>query len=245
VPQRPKSSGSPSSDSSTFRSIYPSTFGINDPLYRSIRDKYPPPKAAFTPATEVAAVVRHSASGSAAYIYLPKQPESPDYGFESRVTDGPSGNWDHVKWDKVLQHVEHWAREVEYVSKTPDFWEELRRPPEILAAVQRGEVSNAPFTPDEQAEISHRLDGIKQLVREKFELTEQQLAAIDQRLDDAKEACGRLGRKDWLMVFYGAVMSTFMTDEIPPHVIQTIVTTVVHGIGHLFGVGGPPPVIGP
>jgi len=38
-------------------------------------------------------------------------------------------------------------------------------------------------------------------------------------------------------------MSTFMTDEIPPHVVQTIVSTVVHGISHLFGFGGPPPII--
>jgi predicted Zn-dependent protease with MMP-like domain len=46
------------------------------------------------------------------------------------------------------------------------------------------------------------------------------------------------------MAFYGAVMSTFMTDEISPHVIQTVLSTVVHGIGHIFGFGGPPPVIG-
>jgi hypothetical protein len=39
------------------------------------------------------------------------------------------------------------------------------------------------------------------------------------------------------------MMSTFMTDAIPPHVIQTILVTVLHGIGHLFGVGGPPPMI--
>lgn len=45
------------------------------------------------------------------------------------------------------------------------------------------------------------------------------------------------------MLFYGAVMSTFMTDEIPPHVIQTVLTTVFHGIAHIFGFGGPPPII--
>lgn len=50
-------------------------------------------------------------------------------------------------------------------------------------------------------------------------------------------------RKMWLYTFYGAVMSTFMTDEIPPHVIQIIVTTIVHGIAHIFGIGGPPPIV--
>ncbi len=37
-------------------------------------------------------------------------------------------------------------------------------------------------------------------------------------------------------------MRTFMTHEIPPHVIQTVVTTVLHEIVHIFG--GLPPVIG-
>ena len=112
-----------------------------------------------------------------------------------------------------------------------------------MATSQSADASNAPFTPDEQAEISNRLDEVKQLVREKFELTDEQLAAIDQRLDDAEEAARHSDRKTWLYTFYGAVMSTFMTDEIPPQVIQTVVSTVLHGIAHLFGIGGPPPVI--
>ena len=43
-----------------------------------------------------------------------------------------------------------------------------------LRAVEgQTEASQALFTADEQAEISRRLDEIKQLVREKFELTER------------------------------------------------------------------------
>jgi len=144
----------------------------------------------------------------------------------------------------VLEQLGHWAREVSYVADTPDLWAELKQVPAVLRAGQSAQVSNAPFTADEQAEISRRLDDVKQLVRERFELTDDQLAAIDQRLNDAEEAAKHSDRKTWLYTFYGAVMSTFMTDEIPPHAVQTIVTTVLHGIGHLFGFGGPAPIIG-
>ena len=34
------------------------------------------------------------------------------------------------------------------------------------------------------------------------------------------------------MMFYGAVMSTFMTAAVPPTVIQTVLTAMVHGIAH-------------
>jgi hypothetical protein len=172
---------------------------------------------------------------------------SPDrYRFEWHVHEGPDrGPQTCERWADVLEQAKYWADQVRYVAQTPDLWEELRRAPKILAAAQQGESGNTPFTPDEQAEIAHRLDEVKKLVRERFELTDDQLAAIDQRLDDALEAAKHTDRKPWLYTFYGAVMSTFMTDEIPPHVIQTIVITVLHGIGHLFGLGGLPPIIGP
>jgi hypothetical protein len=166
------------------------------------------------------------------------------YAIWWRVADGPHGGGIRCKdWDDVLEKLGYWADEVKYVNDTPDFWEELKRAPEILAAVQQPDASNAPFTPDEQAEIANRLDEIKQLVREQFELTDEQVAAIDQRLDDAGEASKRLGRKDWLMAFYGGVISTVITDAVPSGVIQTVLTTVVHGIAHIFGIGGPPPII--
>jgi hypothetical protein len=136
-----------------------------------------------------------------------------------------------------------WAAEIRYVTETTDLWAELKRVPEILAAAQAAEVSNQPFTADEQTEISRRLGEIKQLVREKFELTDDQLSAMDHTLDEVEGASKRLGRKDWLLMFYGAMMSVFLTDAVPPTVIQTALSTVVHGIAHLFGIGLPPSMI--
>jgi hypothetical protein len=164
------------------------------------------------------------------------------------VIDGPGQNdigLTTKNWTNMLGQLRYWAEEVKYNAENPDLWAELRLLPKVLTAAQEADASNEPFTADEQAEIANRLDEVKQLVRQQFELTDDQLAAIDVKMDDLKEASKRLGRKTWVYTFYGAVMSTFMTDEIPPHVIQTIVTTVLHGIGHLFGIGGAPPIIGP
>lgn len=148
-----------------------------------------------------------------------------------------------VEWFDLMARLGRWVDEVRYEMDTPDLWTELRRVPQVLAVSQTPDASNAPFTPNEQSEISRSLDEIKKLVRERFELTGEQLAVIDQRLDDAEEASKRLGRKDWAMMFYGGVVSTFMTDAVPPNVIQIVLITVLHGIAHIFGFGGPPPVI--
>jgi hypothetical protein len=159
-----------------------------------------------------------------------------------------SAVWDSCQsatWPQILANLGRWADEVNYETNTPDLWAELKRVPEVMAAAQSPEASNASFTPAEQAEVSSRLDEVKQLVRQQFELTDDQLAAVDQKLDELEEASKRLGRKDWATILIGGLVSVGMTDAVPPDVIQTVLSTVLHGLAHLFGIGGPPPMIGP
>jgi hypothetical protein len=167
------------------------------------------------------------------------------YLYQWLVADGPNSGASNAcqNWEDVLEQLGYWAEEIRYVSDTPDLWAELQHLPEVMATAQDTGASNALFTSSERAEIARSLDDIRQLVRERFELTSEQLAAIDERLNEAEKASNRLGSKDWVMAFYGGMMSTFMTDAVPPAVIQTVLTTLVHGVAHIFGVGGPPPIV--
>lgn len=165
------------------------------------------------------------------------------YSASMVVGTADSSHLTEAVWNLVLEGLAAWAQEVKYETDAPDLWAGLGQVPDVLTSAQAAEASNTPFTPNEQATISDRLDEIKDLVREQFELNADQLRAIDRRVDELKEASQRLGRKDWLLIFYGGLVSTFMTDAMPPNVIQTILTTVVHGIAHIFGFGGPPPII--
>jgi hypothetical protein len=87
-----------------------------------------------------------------------------------------------------------------------------------------------------------QLQVIKRSVAEKFELTNEQIAHIDERLDEAAEASKRMGRKDWLLLFGGTVFNLIVTDTVTPGVAGHIFTMVVQGIAHLFG-GGPPQIL--
>jgi predicted Zn-dependent protease with MMP-like domain len=102
---------------------------------------------------------------------------------------------------------------------------------------------NAPFTAEQQAEIASRIDEVKALVRETFELEVGQLEGIDQKLEEIKEASTRVGRKDWRIMLYGAAFGMILTDAIQPGVVQSILEMVVHGVAHIFGLGAPPPGI--
>jgi hypothetical protein len=100
--------------------------------------------------------------------------------FTWRVFDGPnSGPSETCKnWDDILEQLGYWADEVRYVAETPNLWAELQQVPEVMATAQSADASNAAFTPDEQAEITRRLDEVKQLVREKFELVRCALLSV-------------------------------------------------------------------
>ena len=66
---------------------------------------------------------------------------------------------------------------------------------------------------------------------------------LDVRFDGVEEASRLFGRKDWLLLFTGALFSLILTDALLPDVAQHILISVLQGLGHLFGIGGPPPSI--
>jgi hypothetical protein len=168
------------------------------------------------------------------------------YEYTMRV--GPPGrqdpsSYERASWIGVIGNLARWASEVAYEAM-PDLWKELRKVPRVLGAAQTADASNAPFTPDERAEISTRIDQVKDAVeRENPELTVEQLSTIEQTLDEVKEGSTRVGRKDWVMLANGALLSLIVNDLVPSHVVQSVFSMLITGIGHLFGVGGPPPVI--
>jgi hypothetical protein len=164
------------------------------------------------------------------------------------VKDGPSSDFGETaarNWEDVLERLRCWAGEVQYVNDVPDFWRELRRTPAILAAAENGEIGNAAFTADEQAQISVQIREIASYIRTTRELTTDQMEQVEERLADLDEASGRVGRKDWVLMLEGAALNLFITDLIPAHTVQHILVTALTGLGHLFGIGGVPPSLPP
>jgi hypothetical protein len=48
------------------------------------------------------------------------------------------------------------------------------------------------------------------------------MSAIEQTLDEVKEASTRVGGKDWMMLANGALLSLIVNDVIPAHVVQSV-----------------------
>jgi hypothetical protein len=188
---------------------------------------------------------------------------------EVRISHGPSGShftlsgvglysgeyvvgdseisWPYkdIIWPSVPKRVRKWAEEVKHDLDTPDLWAELKREREILTGARFEAAENTPFTPAEQAEIARQLLEIKEYVKKTYSLSSQQWSAIEDRLDEAKEAAKRVGRKDWLLLFYGVMFTVIVTALLPPEAVQHILIAALQGLAHLFSAGGTPPQLPP
>ena len=90
----------------------------------------------------------------------------------------------------VKPYIIGWANEVKKLEELPDLWEERSNARRVVTEMQRDGADNAPFTPDEQKQIAAQLQEIKKQLRERFELSNEQIEQIDQQLDKAAEARG-------------------------------------------------------
>ena len=110
------------------------------------------------------------------------------------VENGPRTRGRVMGWSAVVELVGQWAKEV----NAPDLWFGLRSTKMSLGGTQEGNSENTPFTIGEQLQISTKLREIKAYVKETYQLSDEEFARIEERLDEAEEASRRVGRKDWV-----------------------------------------------
>ena len=148
-------------------------------------------------------------------------------------------------WGDVSDSFRGWLNEIQDTQKDPDLWEELKGNKTFLGGQHEQDVENTSFTFDEQAQVSAQIDRVRDYIKATFELTSEQMSRVEETLSRAEDASRHLGRKDWLLLFNGAVFSLILTDLITQQAAEHIIMLTFHGLGHLFGFGGPPPHLPP
>lgn len=144
----------------------------------------------------------------------------------------------NLTWPVLLQNIREWARGIVLEANTPDLWEELRNMNNVFGGSHLEALGNTPFTSDELTQISRQLREIKNQIKETYSFGEDQLELIDARFDEAEEASRRMGRKDWLLLFGGVLLTLIVSGILTPEAVQHVLLHIAHGIGHLFSDGG-------
>jgi len=174
--------------------------------------------------------IKHKQSES----YFIVNRKSAYYVGQSLVGDGGVWPTGPFSWQPLLSRISSWLEEVKRDLDTPDLWAELQREAQLLGADLGVVTENTPFTADEQKEIARRLEEAAKQVGEAHLLSTAQMQALNDKIDYLIKASSRLGRKDWLLAFIGAILGYVFSAGLLPESAHTIFTTFLRGIGLLY-----------
>lgn len=110
------------------------------------------------------------------------------------------------KWDGVLQRFKRWAVLVKVDVLSPDLWDTVSQERKFSGVVDAEE--NSPFTLQEQNYITGRLREIESFLINTHALSAEHRKFVRGRLNYLEESSKRVGRKDWLSITYGVLLST-------------------------------------
>jgi hypothetical protein len=136
-------------------------------------------------------------------------------------------------------YVKQWLKNLERERSAPNFWAQLDKQRELLAATEPtgdGDEDNSPFNPEEQDQIAAQLNEIKELLVQTHQVDRR---ALESRIDYLREASTRMGRRDWLNIFIGTIFGWALNGLVPPEGVREVLFVAAHGLGHLFGGGMP------
>jgi hypothetical protein len=158
-----------------------------------------------------------------------------EYAVRRVAGDGPVEERTGLSWYRVEEQIGLWVSDVKWHVEIPDLWAELQRKRGLLAAISDDAVENTAFTDAEQQQIAEQLKELKEYVGRTRSLSESQMRLLDERLQYLVDAAKRVGRRDWLLMFAGVMLSYVLAAELPPETARDILDTFLRGIARILG----------
>jgi len=190
--------------------------------------------------------ISHVSSGSEFRLNVDAEPPYYALIYITHLHLGDELHWTERRYQAIgaaTGALQEWAARVSEWVKTPDLWRISRSGSGVIPGELALNSFNTPFGREEKKAISDQLKVIAESIKETYHLTAEQSAKLDEKFEEAEKATERMGRKDWGLLFGGAVFSLILADIITPGVAGHILMMIEHGIGQLFA-GGPPSVRG-
>lgn len=137
--------------------------------------------------------------------------------FTPRYSPGLQSEVDSFRvqqWKDVVSHVRRWLGFIRREAELPDLWDSLMTERPLVNSVgnySEETDSNTPFTITERGRVAQGLEEIKAYLKSAKTFTLEQQKLIDHKFEYLVEASSRMGRKDWLALLLGTLLSTAVT----------------------------------
>ncbi len=181
--------------------------------------------------SEDESILRHGPSG-ASFAF---EGVAGNYATRYSAGDAPVEERTGLSQFRMMQQVEFWLGALRPDIDTPDLWAQLQSESRLLGAVSDEAVENTPLSPSEQEEIAEQLRELTAYVRRVYSLSDLQMRLLEERLDYVAAATSRVGRKDWLLIATGMMLSYVLEAALPPDAARDVLGTLLTSIGHILG----------
>ena len=137
-------------------------------------------------------------------------------GFIKRESVYSASSWDDVvrKWVDILR------REID----TPDLWTSIASGQSSVMQATATASENTPFTAPERAQVAIFLEDIRTYIQTNSRLSTDKFNIVVEKLAYLEQAADRMGRKDWLNLFLGVLVSMTVQVGMEKSVFQDLLS---------------------
>lgn len=139
------------------------------------------------------------------------------------------------KWEKRLKALQIWLAALKEEVETPDLWASIGQEKALSAAAASATIDNRPFTAVELSLISGKLNEIKGNLLASQLFATDQAETIDSQFEYLREASRRMGRKDWLLILYGGLITLVVGLALAPEAAKSLLRLAATAFQSLWG----------
>ena len=132
-----------------------------------------------------------------------------EYSPSQNVAVRPLG---HVtSWGILLSHVQDWTNRLKAEIDAPDLWTILAQERKLIDTTSHLGTDNSQFTAEEQVRVAVSLNEIKQYLFKIENLSQAHKELLESQYEYLKDASTRMGRKDFLNILIGVLVTQVLT----------------------------------
>lgn len=143
----------------------------------------------------------------------------------------PSDQQIGVPWDDVLFEFRGWAMRLKRELDADDLWAGLAR---ARTSIAIPETDNSKFAEEERRIVAQSLDSLLARVNESHLLTSGQLTDLRNVLGELKDATEHIGKKDWKLLYLGALLGFMMEHGLAGEVSRSLFEIAGHTLTNII-----------
>ena len=120
------------------------------------------------------------------------------------------------------------------VPDVPDLWEQYQGGPELGKLSGSAQIENLPLNTDQKRYLFQQLGEIKHFLYKLEDLDDERQIEVDRRFEYLQESMERVGKKDWLLLAMGGLLSLIISGTVSPERANDFLSFASAALLHAF-----------